>query len=81
MAEVAETERNDVREDGRRPPRAVVGSHRVEEEIFGKVYDPRIVRRLWTFAKPYRARIYVAVAAVLAFTGTQLAIPLHRRHC
>ena len=37
MSETIETERNDVREDGRRPPRAVVGSHRVEEEIFGKV--------------------------------------------
>ncbi|MGO7580517.1 hypothetical protein ACC699_38070, partial [Rhizobium ruizarguesonis] len=35
MAEELETELPDVREDGRRPPRAVVVSHRVEEEMFG----------------------------------------------
>jgi ATP-binding cassette subfamily B protein len=35
MAEELETERPDVREDGRRPPRAVVGSHRVAAEMFG----------------------------------------------
>ena len=37
---------------GRRPPRAVVGSHRPEEEVFGKAYDPRIVRRIWAFVQP-----------------------------
>ena len=63
-----------------RPIKAVVGSHRHDEEIFGKAYDPRIVRRIWSFVKPYRARIFVSVAAVLAFTLTQLAIPLIIRY-
>ena len=37
--------------------KAVVGSHRDEEEVFGKAYDPRIVRRIWAFVQPYRGRI------------------------
>ncbi|MDE1158228.1 MAG: ABC transporter ATP-binding protein [Neorhizobium sp.] len=80
MAEELETERHDVRDDGRRPPRAVVGSHRIEEEIFGKLFDSNIVRRIWAFVHPYRSKIYWAVAAVLCFTAMQLAIPLIIRH-
>ncbi|AKR55565.1 multidrug ABC transporter [Devosia sp. H5989] len=64
----------------RKPPRAVVGSHREEEEIFGKAYDPRIVRRIWTFVKPYQAQIVISVLAVLVFTGSQLLIPLIIRY-
>lgn len=61
---------------GQRPPRATVGSHKIEEEVFGKAYDPRTVRRIWAFVHPYRFKIYLSVAAVLVFTITQLAIPL-----
>jgi ATP-binding cassette, subfamily B, multidrug efflux pump len=60
----------------RRPPHAVVGSHHEREEIFGKAFDPRIVQRIWRFVRPYRRRMAIAVAAVLVFTLTQLAIPL-----
>ncbi|TWF54439.1 ABC transporter ATP-binding protein [Neorhizobium alkalisoli] len=80
MSEELETERPDIREDGRRPPRAVVGSHRIEEEIFGKVFDSNIIRRIWAFVNPYRTKIYLAVAAVLAFTAMQLIIPLIIRY-
>jgi ATP-binding cassette subfamily B protein len=80
MAEELETERSDVREDGRRPPRAVVGSHRIEEEIFGKVFDSNIVKRIWAFVRPYRTKIYWAVLAVLCFTAMQLLIPLIIRY-
>ncbi len=80
MAEELETERSDVRDDGRRPPRAVVGSHRIEEEIFGKVFDSDIVRRIWGFVRPYRTKIYWAVLAVLTFTAMQLLIPLIIRY-
>jgi ATP-binding cassette, subfamily B, multidrug efflux pump len=61
---------------GQRPPRATVGSHTIEEEVFGKAYDPRTVRRIWQYVHPYRRKIYISVAAVLVFTATQLAIPL-----
>lgn len=80
MAEEIETERNDVREDGRRPPRAVVGSHRVEEEVFGKVFDTNVVKRIWYFIRPYRRKMYIAVVAVLLFTASQIIIPLLIRY-
>lgn len=80
MSEEIEAERNDVREDGRRPPRAVVGSHRIEEEMFGKAFDGRVVRRIWAFVAPYKMQVALSVAAVLVFTGTQLVIPLIIRY-
>ncbi|MBC7479629.1 MAG: ABC transporter ATP-binding protein, partial [Pseudorhodobacter sp.] len=60
--------------------RAVVGSHRIEEEMFGKVFDPHIVRRIGSFVLPYRRQFVIAVVAVLVFTLTQLAIPMIIRH-
>jgi len=82
ISAAAPRSRREAREGmGSRPPKAVVGSQvSHEEEIFGKVYDSGIMRRLWAFAAPYRARIALAVVAVLAFTGTQLAIPLLIRY-
>lgn len=76
MSIADEEEREVAAFPGQRPPRATVGSHRIEEEIFGKAYDPRTVRRIWAFVKPYRRKIYLSVFAVLVFTATQLAIPL-----
>ena len=59
----------------------VVGSSlEREEEVFGKAYDPKIVRRIWAFVKPYRSQIYLSVAAVLVFTLTSLAFPLVIRY-
>jgi ATP-binding cassette subfamily B multidrug efflux pump len=80
MSEELEVERGDIRDNGRLPPRAVVGSHRIEEEMFGRVFDGKIVRRIWAFVRPYRRDLVISVVAVLVFTGTQLAIPLIIRH-
>ncbi|RUW63467.1 ABC transporter ATP-binding protein [Mesorhizobium sp. M7A.F.Ca.US.008.03.1.1] len=75
------TQSEDDKEDtSGRPTKAVVGSHRDEEEVFGKAYDPHIVRRIWSFVRPYQSRIFISVAAVLVFTLTQLAIPLVIRY-
>jgi ATP-binding cassette, subfamily B, multidrug efflux pump len=63
-------------QDRNRPPRAVVGSHRPEEEMFGRAFDGRVVRRVWRFVRPYHAQMALAVGAVLVFTLSQLAIPL-----
>ncbi|WP_192178681.1 ABC transporter ATP-binding protein [Mesorhizobium amorphae] len=71
-----EGERNNVRGDGKRPPRAVVGSHRIEEEMFGRAFDKNVIRRIWAFARPYKAKLFISVSALLIFTGTQLLIPL-----
>jgi ATP-binding cassette subfamily B multidrug efflux pump len=78
MSAVQELE--DEVEKGKRPPRAVVGSHRPEEEVFGKAYDPRIIRRIWQFVRPYRKRVLISVISVLVFTLAQLSIPLIIRH-
>ena len=63
-------------EAGGRPPHATVGSHRIEEEMFGRVFDGRVVRRIWAFVRPYRVQVIIAVIAVLVFTATQVVIPL-----
>ncbi|OED42014.1 multidrug ABC transporter [Chromatiales bacterium (ex Bugula neritina AB1)] len=63
-----------------RPPHAVVGSHKINEEMFGRVFDPRVVQRIWHFVKPYRLEVFCAITAVLVFTATQLAIPLIIRY-
>ena len=76
MSVINEDDRETAAFPGQRPPRASVGSHRIEEEIFGKAYDPKTIRRIWAFVRPYRLKIYLSVAAVLVFTSTQLAIPL-----
>ena len=64
-------------ERGNRAPLAVVGSQiSQEEELFGRIFDKGVVWRLAGWLKPYRLRLFLAVAAVLVFTLTQLAIPL-----
>ena len=82
ISSTAPRSRREAREGtGNRPPKAVVGSQvSHEEEIFGKVFDQSVVKRLWAFVSPYRGQIILAVAAVLAFTLTQLAIPLVIRY-
>jgi len=76
MSEELEVERDDVRDNGRRPPRAVVGSHRIEEEMFGRVFDRNIILRIWDFVRPYRRQLIISIVAVLLFTATQITIPL-----
>ncbi len=76
MSGETEMERNEVREDGRRPPRAVVGSHRIKEEMFGRVFDTNVMRRIWVFVRPYRRELVISVISVLIFTLSQLSIPI-----
>ncbi|MEC9330585.1 MAG: ABC transporter transmembrane domain-containing protein, partial [Pseudomonadota bacterium] len=62
---------------GSRPPRAVIGaqvSH--DEELFGRVFDSRIMRRFAEFVWPYRRTAILALLAVMVFVATQLSIPL-----
>ncbi|WP_116083456.1 ABC transporter ATP-binding protein [Tropicimonas sp. IMCC34011] len=80
MSPHGQAEPRDPHADGRSRMRAVVGSTRVEEEIFGRVFDGKVVRRLWTFVAPYKGRVRIAVGAVLVFTLSQLLIPLLIRY-
>ncbi len=60
-----------------RPPLAVVGSQiSRDEELFGKVYDPHVLRRFLPYVRPYSKQLLLALIAVLVFTGSQIAIPL-----
>lgn len=64
-----------------RPPRAVVGSQiSHDEEMFGAAFDGRVIRRFFSYVYPYKKRIYIALLAVLTFTGAQLIIPLIIRY-
>ncbi len=61
----------------RRKLRAVVGSQiSRDEEMFGAAFDRQVMRRFMRYVAPYRGAIILAVAAVLTFTASQLAIPL-----
>ncbi|MEF2071494.1 ABC transporter ATP-binding protein [Consotaella aegiceratis] len=80
MSRQATSEVDVIMQDDGRPPHAVVGSHTEREEMFGRAFDGRIVRRLWRFVQPYKAKLGVSVAAVLVFTLTQLTIPLLIRY-
>jgi len=73
-------EPRDPHDDGRPRMRAVVGSDRIEEEIFGRAFDGRVVRRIWAFVRPYRRQVVISVAAILVFTVSQLTIPLLIRY-
>jgi ATP-binding cassette subfamily B multidrug efflux pump len=46
-----------------------------EDEILGKAYDSRLVRRLLTFVRPYVRMIIVAVLLLLAVATFEIALP------
>lgn len=46
-----------------------------DEEVLGKAYDNRLMRRLLTYLRPYRWRAAGALAAIVAGVGFQLAQP------
>lgn len=60
-----------------RPPLAVVGSQiSQDEELFGRAFDPWVVKRFMTYLTPYRRQLLIGLGCVLAFTLTQLTLPL-----
>ena len=46
-----------------------------DEEVFGDVYDQRVVARLLPYILPYKGLASLAVVAMLIYTGTQVAVP------
>ncbi|MBT3887397.1 MAG: ABC transporter ATP-binding protein [Rhodospirillaceae bacterium] len=46
------------------------------EELFGTAFDGKVMGRFLYFVRPYRQVLTIAVLAVLAFTLTQIAVPL-----
>jgi ATP-binding cassette, subfamily B, multidrug efflux pump len=48
----------------------------VEEEVLGKVYDSRLMRRLLTYLKPYRKVVLLSLAALFVLSVLQVFGPL-----
>ncbi|HEV2129258.1 MAG TPA: ABC transporter transmembrane domain-containing protein, partial [Thermomicrobiales bacterium] len=46
-----------------------------EEQVLGKAYDSRIVRRLLGFLEPYRQQAWLTLGLVILVTGAELALP------
>jgi ATP-binding cassette subfamily B multidrug efflux pump len=46
-----------------------------EDEVLGKAYDARLMRRLLTYLRPYWRDVAVALAAIIAGAAAQLAQP------
>ena len=46
-----------------------------EEEVLGKAYDARLMRRLMGFFKPYKTRVVLSIGLVLAAAGVALIGP------
>jgi len=46
-----------------------------DEDILGKAYDARLMRRLLTYLRPYRSQAALALAAIISASMLQLAQP------
>jgi ATP-binding cassette subfamily B protein len=46
-----------------------------DDEVLGKAYDARLMRRLLTYLRPYRAQVGVAVTAIIGHSILELAPP------
>src|SRR6185436_13807995 len=46
-----------------------------EEEVLGKAYDAKLMRRLLRYLRPYKPQVAVALAAIISGSVLQLAQP------
>ena len=46
-----------------------------EEDVLGKAYDARLMRRLLTYLRPYKGQVAIALASIVAFSALELAPP------
>jgi ATP-binding cassette subfamily B protein len=51
------------------------GSGGHEEEVLGKAYDARLMRRLLTYLKPYRLQVVLALVAIVMKAGADVLGP------
>lgn len=49
--------------------------HHEEEERLGKAYDAELIRRIWTYVRPYRLQLLLAFVFIPIVTGATLAQP------
>src|SRR5690348_2100478 len=46
-----------------------------EEEVLGKAYDSRLMKRLLGYLRPYRLQVIVALSAIILMAGTAVLGP------
>ena len=46
-----------------------------DEEVFGTVYNPRVIRRVMPYVMPFKYLMAVSIVAMLIFSGTMVAVP------
>jgi ATP-binding cassette subfamily B protein len=46
------------------------------EEDYGKAFDPRIIRRMWGWVRPYKLRVLAGVVLLFIYTATVILLPL-----
>jgi ATP-binding cassette subfamily B multidrug efflux pump len=76
-AEGRAASRSEAKSGGEGPPRAGTGKVREasEDVTFGKAYDARLVRRLWTFVAPHRPLFLLSLASYPSVSALQLVQP------
>ncbi len=47
----------------------------IDDDVLGKAYDGRLMRRLLTYLRPYRGQVTVAVVAIIGHSALDLAPP------
>ena len=47
----------------------------IDDDVLGKAYDGRLMRRLLTYLRPYRGQVLVAVVAIIGHSALDLAPP------
>ncbi|MEP0828294.1 MAG: ABC transporter ATP-binding protein, partial [bacterium] len=47
-----------------------------DEEVLGKAYDARLMRRLLTYVRPYRLSLAVSVILLIGGSALQLLLPV-----
>jgi ATP-binding cassette subfamily B protein len=47
----------------------------IDDDVLGKAYDGRLMRRLLTYLRPYRGQVIVAVIAIIGHSALDLAPP------
>jgi ATP-binding cassette subfamily B protein len=56
-----------------RRPSSALTHH--DEEVLGKAYDARLVRRLWRYVHPYRGLVALSISLLLGVMAVQLVQP------
>ena len=49
------------------------------DDIMGKAYDARLMKRLLSYAKPYWKLLLLAMVLLILITGLELLIPISLR--